>query len=168
MTVQANNILSGNGTISGGDVMIKGSLRPGNSIGMLTVSGGDVIWKSNDDWVFELGAASSSLFAASTSNTTQDLLMITGGDFLKGGGSSFTFDFQGTGSLGWYKLVDWDGTTDFTSSDFSWTNLAGGYLASFTVDAGTSALYVQVVPEPSTAVLLLAGAAAGLAWRRRG
>ncbi len=167
VAVEEGNILSGSGTIATGDVIVFGSVRPGNSIGMLTVDSGSVTWNaSGDPWVFELGGASPDLLTASTSNTTQDLLMIDGGDFLKGSGFAFNFDFAGTGSLGWYKIVDWTGVTTFSASDFVGTNLAGGLSVSFTVDSLTSALYVHVIPEPDTLLLALLSLVGYAAVRR--
>jgi autotransporter-associated beta strand protein len=144
--------LGGSGTI-GGATTISGTLAPGNSIGTLTVAN-DVTWNGGENWVFELGSPGPSLGSPGSS----DLLAITGSnDFLKGTGSSWTFDFAGTGQVGWYKLVDWTGgTTAFLASDFSGTNLGGGFNSEFSIQ--DSALYVNVVPEPSTyALLTLAG-----------
>ncbi len=100
---------------------------------------------------------------------TRDLLDITSGDFLKGTGASWNFDFANTGSVGWYKLVDWTGTTNFVASDFTFTNLAPGLLGDFVVDNATSALYINVfIPEPSTwAALIIALIAAFLLRRKK-
>ena len=154
LTVAAGASLGGSGTI-GGATTISGVLSPGNSIGTLTVNN-DVTWNGGQSWVFELGAAGLSLGSPGTS----DLLALTGAsDFIKGTGVTWTFDFAGTGDLGWYKLVDWTGgSSTFTSLDFSGANLANAYTSEFTIQ--NEALYVNVVPEPSTyALLALAGAA---------
>lgn len=163
LTVNSGAILGGNGTI-GAATTISGSLRPGNSIGTLTVAN-DVTWNSNDSWVFELGTAGATMLTSGTS----DFLNITGGtsDFLKGTGTTFTFDFANGGQVGWYKLVDWAGTTTFSVGDFAATNLASGLTGNFTLDAGTSALYLNVIPEPSTWALFGAGLAALAVYRRR-
>jgi autotransporter-associated beta strand protein len=156
LTVAANATLGGSGTI-GGPTTISGILAPGNSIGTLTVAN-DVTWNSGNSWVFELGAvAGPSILSPGSS----DLLAITGGnDFLKGGVGPFTFDFAGTGDFGWYKLVDWaGGSTTFDVLDFTGVNLGGVYTSEFAIQ--DNALYVNVVPEPST-YALLALAAAGL------
>ena len=154
VTVEAAGSLAGNGTISG-NTTISGSLRPGNSIGTLTVDN-DVTWNAGSNWVFELGTAGGNM----TTPGVSDLLNLTGAgsDFIKGSGSGWTFDFDGDGETGWYKLVDWTGTTGFAGGDFAGINLAPGLsVGSFVVDPGTSALYLQVIPEPSTALALLAG-----------
>jgi autotransporter-associated beta strand protein len=151
LSVSANAVLGGSGTI-GGATTISGSLRPGNSIGTLTVNA-DTTWNGGDAWVFELGAAAPDLASASTGGSTQDLLAITGAgsDFLKGTGSSWTFDFAGTGSEGFYQLVTWSGTTDFLADDFT-ANFDGDFTGEFAIQ--DNALYLEVVPEPSTYALL--------------
>ena len=100
---------------------------------------------------------------------TSDLLALTGAkQFIKGTGTSWTFDFANTGQIGWYKLASWTGgSTTFDSLNFQGTNLAGGYTGQFDIEG--NALYVQVVPEPSTYALLGVSALACGAWfvRRR-
>jgi len=152
LEVASGAVLGGSGTI-GGAVSVSGALAPGNSIGTLTVAN-DVTWNEGEAWVFELGGAGPSIASPGTS----DLLAITGGnDFLQGTGSTFTFDFAGTGDFGWYKLVDWaGGSTTFDALDFEGVNLAGVYTSDFVIQ--DSALYVNVVPEPSTYALLAVGA----------
>ena len=163
LTVAAGASLGGSGTI-GGATTISGVLSPGNSIGTLTVNN-DVTWNGGDSWVFELGAAGLSLGSPGTS----DLLALTGtSDFIKGTGVTWTFDFAGTGDLGWYKLVEWTGgSSSFNALYFSGANLANVYTSEFTIQ--NDALYVNVVPEPSTyALVALAGAIlAGHVVRRR-
>ncbi len=104
-----------------------------------------------------------------TGSSIQDMLNITGigSDFLKGRGSSFTFDFANTGAVGFYKLVDWAGTSNFSAGDFLATNLTSGLTATFTVDGGTSALYLNVVPEPNAAALVGGFGMLALLRRRR-
>ena len=160
LDVAAGATLGGSGTI-GGATTISGVLSPGNSsIGTLTVNN-DVTWNGGENWVFELGAAG----LAQGSPGTSDLLALTGAkQFIKGTGASWTFDFANTGDLGWYKLAEWTGgSTTFASLDFQGTNLAGGYTGQFDVQA--DAIYVNVVPEPSTYALI---ALAGLALVARG
>jgi len=168
LTVAADNILSGVGTIqgTGSGVVISGSLRPGSGdlgsgIGTLTRNNGDVTWNGDvsSAWVFELGAAQATMALANTGGT-RDLLKITAGNFTKGTGSSFVFDFANTGVAGWYKLVDWTGSTTFVAGDFTATNLHPSILSyTFVVDDGpgsTTALYIYLVPEPETWIYLLA------------
>jgi fibronectin-binding autotransporter adhesin len=158
VTVSAGAMLGGEG-ILGGVSTISGGLAPGaagGGIGTLTFTR-NVTWNSGNDWLFELGAAGASIGSPGVS----DLLSITGNNnFLKGSGSSWTFDFAGTGDVGWYKLADWTGGgTTFLQEDFTATNLAAGATGNFVIQG--EALYLQVVPEPS-ALVLLALAAVGL------
>jgi autotransporter-associated beta strand protein len=165
LTAEAGTTLGGGGTL--GTATISGSLAPGNSIGILTAEG-NVTWNSNSGnaWFFELGTASVDLATAGLGSDNDLLLIANGADFLKGGGSAFTFDFADTGAVGWYKLVDWDGTTNFAATDFVATNLDAGLSGTFTVDSGTSALYLNVIPEPSAAVLIGLGGPLVLLRRR--
>ena len=164
-SVASGAVLGGTGTVVG-EVTIDGSLRPGESIGTLTVQN-DVTWNSGDAWVFELGGAAVSLSDAQTGGSTQDQLAITGGNLLKGSGSQWVFDFSGTGATGWYKLVDWSGNTTFDVTDFTATNLGDSLGGTFVIDNATSALYVHVVPEPGVWSLALLGAGAAFCLRRR-
>lgn len=161
VNVAQGAVLTGTGTL-GGATTISGSLRPGNSIGTFTVDN-DVTWNGGDLWVFELGVPGNS-----------DLLDITDGRFFQGTGTDFGFNFDGTGEEGLYTLAQWSSTedlgggalgTNFNLEDFSYTNLAGGLTGSFAFD-GTS-LQLSVIPEPSSAALIIGGAALFLGVRRR-
>ncbi len=145
VTVGVGGILGGSGSIDG-TVVVSGSLRPGNSIGTLTIED-SVTWNGGEDWVFELGAGD-----------TSDLLDITGvsSDFLKGTGSEWRFDFAGSTHAGTFTLVQWTGTSDFIIDDFSYVNLGGGNNGSFSFDGNS--LQFSAIPEPGTSGLaLLAG-----------
>jgi hypothetical protein len=159
--------LLGTGTINA-PVTIGGILSPGSGgIGTLSVTNG-VTWNAGNAWKFELDTAAASLAAANT-GSTGDLLALTGA-FGQGTGSDFTFDFASTGTDGWYKLVDYASTTftTGTNSAFKATNLPAGKTATFVVDSSTTALYVQIVPEPGTIALAGVGlACAGLMYRKR-
>lgn len=147
--------LLGTGTVSAPST-IGGILAPGDAgIGTLT-AGGNVTWNAGNAWAFELGTPAVSLASASTGSSTQDLIAITG-NFAKGSGSGFAFDFLQSGATGWYKVADWSGSTTFVAGDFTATNLPSGNTATFTVDNATSALYVEVVPEPGALVLAACG-----------
>jgi autotransporter-associated beta strand protein len=166
LTVASGATLGGSGTV--GPATISGILAPGNGIGTLTANG-DVTWNASggNAWLFELGSASADLGTANL-GSNNDLLRIaaTGGDFLKGSGSAFTFDFANSGSAGYYKLVDWDGSSTFSATDFMASNLASGLSGDFIMDPSTSALYLNVIPEPSTALLGALGMLALLRRRR--
>ena len=164
VTISSGTLL-GTGTVSA-PATIGGIVAPGSGgIGTLNM-GGNVTWNAGNAWQFELGTSAASLAAASTGSSTQDLLAITG-NFAKGTGPGFTFDFLQSESTGWYKIADWTGSTTFSAGDFSATNLKAGNTANFTVDAGSSALYVEIVPEPEALVLAGIGAVAAVVMARR-
>jgi len=153
VTVSSGGTLGGNGTISGA-TLVSGSLNPGNlgSIGTLNITN-NVTWNSGTDWVFNLGAAN-----------TSDLLNITG-NFTQGTGSVFRFDFGGATHQGTFKLVDWTGSTTFTSGNFSLTNLGGGNTGTFAFNG--SQLELTVVPEPTTWALITLSLVFLMTFRRR-
>ena len=163
--------LAGAGRITGATA-ISGILAPGNSIGTLRVAN-DVTWNGSllgggatTDWQFELGAGN-----------TADLLQITGvaSEFIKGTGTTFRFDFLGSTDTGIFKLVDWESTasvgggvagTNFAATDFTYTNLGGGNSGTFQFN--NSQLEFQVIPEPSSLVMLIGGGVCLILVRRFG
>lgn len=155
-TLNAAATLGGSGRI-GGDLVASGLVAPGVGIGTLTVDG-NVTWNGSagNAWRFELG-----------SGNQADLLSLTG-DFLKGSGSVFDFDFVNGGTIGTYVLVDWDGTTTFSASDFAYTNLASGLLGTFQVAGNQLMFTTAAVPEPATTAACFGLVVIGLAcWVRR-
>lgn len=161
-------MIGGNGTINGtltlageSDSGFKngGVLSPGSAAGDIqTLNAGTTTWNGGSIWDFDL----------SSIDNTSDKLNITG-DFVKGSGSVFEFDFKESTPF-WgetYVLAQWSGSlTDFLESDFSYTGLgAGSYNDSFFAITG-STLTFTAIPEPTTALagILLA---AGLLRRRR-
>jgi len=152
--VSAGGTLGGSGLI-GGTLVISGVLAPGNSIGTLAVDG-SVIWNSFAPWQFELGMAAETQAAAALGLSDQDMLQITG-DFTKGSGTIWMFDFMGSGQNGWYQLATWEGTTTFSTENFAVMNLGEGRSGQFLVDDNSSGLYLQVIPEPHGWMLLMFG-----------
>jgi len=153
--VSVAGLLSGTGSI--GAVTLSGTLAPGASIGEITTRG--LTWNGGAIAAFELGG----------SNNASDRISILG-DFLKGTGGAFRFDFQNGGY--WdgvhatvYTLATWTGSTNFAAEDFSLTGLGSGLTGSFEIAANS--LNVVVVPEPSSAALLLGALGALAAWWRR-
>ena len=156
VTVASGASLGGTGALTGA-VTVTGKIAPG-STGIESLKTGAVTWNGaasagvNTNWRFELG-----------SGNTADLLDITG-NFTKGTGSVFRFDFLGSNFTGVFDLVKWSGSTTFTASNFSYENLGGGKSGTFTINGST--LQFTAVPEPTTAIAgLLLGV--GLLRRRR-
>lgn len=160
VSVSLNAVLGGTGTVNG-TVTVNGGIAPGSTgIGTLTVNNA-VTWNGGQNWLFQLDSLSSGTSKATPG--TSDLLSLTGA-FTKGTGSTFTFDFANSGTDGWYKLANYASTNfttgTFTSgTQFAGTNLPTGKTATFVVES--TALYVQIVPEPGT--LVLAGIGLGMA-----
>jgi fibronectin-binding autotransporter adhesin len=128
-----------------------GVLAPGNSIGTITT--GSMSWNSLGSMSFDL----------SDITDASDLLSLTGA-LSKGTGSSFLFDFNGSGRNGGiYTLVQF-GSTNFSASDFSYQNLTQGLSGSFAINEGS--LTFAVIPEPSSTLLGLL-ASLRLLQRRR-
>lgn len=99
---------------------------------------------------------------------TSDLLNITG-DFNKGTGSLFRFDFGGSTEAGTFKLVDRSDSTTFAESDFSYVGLGGGNIGSFSL-SGSQLNFTVIVttePEPSSMFLLGMSSVCGLVARYR-
>ena len=143
------------GALSAKNAIISGSVAPGDGgIGTLAITARSLTWNGGADWKFELGSSSQA-----------DLLNITG-DFAKGTGSAFRFDFLNSAAqVGTYKLVDWSGNTTFVAGDFSYTNYTlAGKTASFVITG--SQLDFVVVPEPSTWAMLLSGLGVLVCLRR--
>ena len=154
VTVASGATFGGSGAANGA-VTVNGSIAPGNnSIGQLET--GAVTWNggasasSSTDWRFDLGASNSS-----------DQLDITG-NFTKGTGGFFRFDFLGSSNTGVFDLITWSVGTSFTAGDFSYTNLGGGLSGSFSITGNT--LRFTAIPEPTGAV---AGLLLGLGLLRR-
>jgi len=159
VSVSAGATLGGTGTI-GTVSTVSGVLSPGfGGVGTLTFSNG-LTWNggatagSTTDWVYDLGSANAS-----------DVASITG-NFTKGSGAAFRFDFGGATTTGTYTLANWTGNTTFGASDFSYTNLGAGATGAF--DIVGNVLTITVVPEPSMSVVASGGAGLLIAaWLRR-
>jgi autotransporter-associated beta strand protein len=159
VSVASGATLGGSGTI-GGATSISGILAPGNSIGTLNITAnttwqGASLASSDTDWKFELG-----------STNTSDLLNITG-SFLKdnASGSVFRFDFLNSSITGNFTLVAWTGSTTFSASDFTYSNLGADKTGTFFISGNQ--LRFEVVPEPGTWALLATSLTTLLILRRR-
>jgi hypothetical protein len=138
---------------------------------------------SNSSFKFELGTANASI--GSIAGGSSDMIALTGvsaSDFAFNGNN---IDFLGTGTgQGFYRLFDtsldattwvgltFNGTTGLVSAGLTASNFTGGPSADFFV--GTAAnggnlgdIYLNVVPEPSTWVLIALGLTFVVVTRRR-
>lgn len=120
--VFSSGTASGSGRFSG-LILSGGTLDQGEGIGNFTAS--NLTWNSNSTIRCDLSGSNSS-----------DHLVISG-NFSKGSGSAFTFDFKGGGvQSGSYVLATFSSHT-FSPSDFRATNLAPGLGGTFAVGNGS-------------------------------
>ncbi|MCC7414347.1 MAG: PEP-CTERM sorting domain-containing protein [Gammaproteobacteria bacterium] len=152
--------LDGNGSVvitgpAGGDVLVMGTLSPGNSPGWLTIAGdlrlaGPQFGVGSSRLLIELGGHQAGaqydvLEVLGNLHLSQALLEISlVNGFVPVAGASFEFlRVHGTITGGFTALVDHTGL--------------GLTLAGLSFDGGNVSLSVTAVPEPGTYVLLLAG-----------
>lgn len=158
--------LSGFGAFRDGELRNGGRLSPGRdgTIGTLTAATGPFTaigleprftWIGGGVMDFDLAAGG-----------TSDLLALQGG-FLKGTGTTFAFNFDGSVNVGdTYTLVSFANTT-FSLSDFSFTSSISGLEGSFILNGNNLQFTATAVPEPGTMIALGAGALALLRRRRK-
>jgi autotransporter-associated beta strand protein len=152
VTVVAGASLSGTGLVVN-VVTNSGHITPGVGSG---IAGIGTLVASNVTWNGESAAGSSWIWDADPNSAAVDRLFING-NFSKGTGSAFSFDFRG-GALQkgtTYTLVEWTGTSGFAVGDFSASNviLPGtlGSRANFLIESGvTNRLKMQVVSPTGT------------------
>lgn len=160
--VRSDAWLGGTGTITSLELQPGGRVAPGllDTIGTLatTASAGNgyFLWNGETTSLPQLD------FQLSSLDNTSDRLNLGSNPFLRGSGSVFRFDFQGsTATVGeTYTLVTF-GSTDFAdASPFSYTNLDPGQTGTFALTG--SALTFLVVPEPGNIALAAVALAVGL------
>jgi autotransporter-associated beta strand protein len=185
--VGASGTLRGTGTMiptGSNAINVSGVLFPGDdaAIGTLTFNlastTGGVTMSGDAGLAFRLGLPGADIDTVGVS----DLVALAGasaGDFAF---NDNVIDFQDSGSLGFYKLLDtsldnastWTGLTidgsGLITSGLGYTNLADGYSALLIMGGGsyggdTGDIYLQVVPEPGAA--FLGGLGTLLLLRRR-
>ncbi|CAN5758863.1 hypothetical protein BH09VER1_BH09VER1_12940 [soil metagenome] len=160
-TVNSGGALGGTGSVGSVTLNAGGALAPGSGgLGNFATNNGDLVWNGQAS-----GAFGQMKFELGTGNAS-DLIALGTGMLDKNTGSIFSFDFQGTGTVGnTYTLITF-GSTDFLVSDFSYTGLASGLTGSFVENAGNLQFVTSAVPEPS--VVALAGLGLALVvWRGR-
>lgn len=187
VAVGASGILGGTGRIAPtgvNGINVTGVLAPGGEIGtgMLTIdlggTTGNVTMIGSAGFQYQLGIAGLTIGAFGTS----DLLTIAGAaanDFVFSGNN---IDFLTTGSVGFYKLFDtslnlattWTGLTfdgtGLITAGLTYSNLTSGLSGSLimggnSLGGDSGDIYLQVVPEPTAA--MLGGIGALLLLRRR-
>jgi hypothetical protein len=175
VSVGASGMLGGTGTITptgSNGISVSGVLAPGGSVGTGTLTfnlgstTGTVAMNSGASFQFELGVAGVDI----NSSGGSDVLGLAGA-----GASDFAFngnsiDFLGTGAVGYYKLFDtssnnantWTGLTvggtGLITGGLTVSNLTSGFTGNLIMGGnslgGTAGdIYLQVVPEPSAALL---------------
>jgi fibronectin-binding autotransporter adhesin len=159
-------ILGGSGTANG-LVTTSGTgstISPGNSPGTLTLAGG-LNADAGATFVFELG-------------TTSDVLSLGSGTLT---GSSFAgglvFNFVDAGGLlagNPYTIITFGSATGLDYSDLVANTLPSGYVldssfgtGGFQINGNGIQVQFEIVPEPSTVLLMIGGVTVVMAMRRR-
>lgn len=101
---------------------------------------------------------------ATPSSTIDDEVSVIGNMVLAG--ILNVNDFGGFG-LGEYKLFDWTGTLTYDPSNFSFGTMPSGFNYAIDTTTHSNAAYLVVTPEPSRALLMVAGICVTLCIRRR-
>jgi hypothetical protein len=131
----------------------------------------------------QLGVANATI--GNISEGSSDVFSLIGDSFEKLVFNQTNVNFLGTGSTGFYKLIDlgsgfsetykgltFDEQTGLVSSGLTYTGLADGLFANFVVGtdfngAALGDIHLQVVPEPNSVALVSAGIAILGSIRRR-
>ncbi len=121
----AGNILLENG----------GRLSPGDAT-TATLTGSSLTWKAGGICRFDLGAANAA-----------DKLALGAGALTKSGSGTFAFDFGGTGQTGQTYTIGTFGSTNFSASDFTATNVTAGVTGTFQF-SGSTLIYSTVTLTP--------------------
>ncbi|MCC6421868.1 MAG: PEP-CTERM sorting domain-containing protein [Phycisphaerales bacterium] len=156
LTVPAAGTLKGTGTIAG-SVTNDGTFAPGNSPGLMTITGG-LTQNSGATLLMELGGTT-------TRGTDYDALDITGGLSADGTLEVLLVNSYTPQAGDSFDLLDFGSF----NGDFSYDlpNLQQGLDWDTSAISSTGVLSVVAVPEPGTLTLLGIGAAALLMRRRR-
>lgn len=157
VTVNSGGTLGGTGSLANVTVNAGGHLAPGDSLGVLDLSG-NLTLAFGAEMDYELDGLS-----------TDDEVMMPTGHLILSGQQFSNFNFTALAGFGPgnYTLIDAELISG--SLGTSTTGMINGYPATLAVQ-GNNDLVLNVTPEPSTLVLLAVGAI-GLvgygSWRRR-
>ncbi len=157
VTVNQGATLGGIGTTSESIIASAGSfLAPGTtSSAKGTLTADNLTWNGGATFQFNL----------STTDNTSDRIDLTG-VFVMGLDGAYTFDFLGGGyDGGVYTLLNFNGHTFTSASQFSYTNLGAGLNGEFSIS--NDSLVFTVIPEPQTWALLIGGSLVAFMARRR-
>jgi autotransporter-associated beta strand protein len=158
ISVNTGGTLAGSGSVPSITLQAGAAISPGDTPGQLeSLAATSLTWNS--------GSSPGMKFDLSSASDASDQLLLSGA-FVKGTGSSFTFDFLGGGLQGvTYTLLTFGSSTGFSAADFAFTNLGAGLTGTFAVQP--NAVTFTAIPEPRTAFLGLAAAVlCGLRRRR--
>jgi T5SS/PEP-CTERM-associated repeat protein len=171
VSVSSGATLGGNGTASNSVTLATGaSVAPGY--------GGPSLTLGNLTWGGSMNGTATAFFTLSDVDSTASLLTVLG-NFAKGAGTTFKFNFDGTGtgstaSPVQYTLISFGtlfdaGNGTFLISDFSYQDLGSGPNESGTFAYSGNNLTFTVVPEPGMGAMVvgLVVMGVGLVKRRR-
>ncbi len=155
VTVNSGGILSGTGSLASVTVNAGGTLTPGDSLGILHLSGNLILESGAEiDYGLDGNPADNEVAMPAGVLTLDDQQF-----------SDFNFMFLAGFRDGTYTLIDAGSISGSLGSNLS--GAINGHTATLAVQGNN--LVLNVVPEPSSLVLLAAGAIGllGYGWRRR-
>ena len=167
--IGTNQILQGSGTVIG-NTTIEGSLKPGNSPGLLTFNN-DLTLAGASSTVMEFlgagvrGTDYDAVNVGSLLTYDGSLTLDFGATFAQGSYNFNLFDF--TNQSGFYDNISLSGdySGSFTRNGTDWEWSSGNETWNFSQSTGE--LSLNVIPEPSSLSLLLLGTVVWLRQRRR-
>ena len=154
-TVNANGMLSGTGSLGSVTIAPSGQLAPGDGIGVLHLSG-SLTLESGARLDYDLGSSG----AGNEVSMPGEILVLGGQQF-----SDFAFAHASGFGPGTYTLINAGQIEGSLGSGTS--GVIGGLPATLAISGQGHDLVLNVVPEPSTLLLLAVGALGVLGWMPR-